>query len=170
MKTFLVLFLAPLFVTTAVFGQAAAEPASAFGLAPSAPPALAPGSGGSLMPEGLPDLDKSPRKEGDKPSKDKTAVAEDALQSRIKVHNARIKALRDPAVQAEWNKSLLAKTDYEKREIMTNYYTLLCARMAKIDGTLEAQLAALKSGYLSAFEQTRIAPTVPPQVARGGRN
>lgn len=169
MKKSFVLFLVPLLAAPALFAQAPAEPASSFGLAPSAPPAQSPGTEASLMPDGLPSLDKSPLSK-EKARTDKTAVADDALQKKIKLREIKTKALRDPAVQAEWDKAAVAKTDYEKREIMKNYYRLLSALMVKMDATLKTDIETLRDSYLGDLEQKRIAPTVPPEVARAGRN
>jgi hypothetical protein len=122
------------------------------------------------MPDALPPLDKSPLNKEPKKPTDKTAAAEDALQKRIKLREAKTKALRDPAVQAEWEKSLKAKTDYDRREILTNYYTLLCARMVKIDGSLKTEIDTLRDTYISEITQKRVAPTVRRETTRGSRN
>ena len=170
MKKTPALLLVSLLTAPALFAQAPAEPASSFGLAPSAPPQQPPASAASLMPEGLPPLDKSPLSKQEKTRPDKTAIAEDALLKRIKIREAKTKALRDPAIQAEWEKSLVAKTDYEKREILKNYYTMLCARMVKIDGSIQTEVEALRDSYISDISQKRIAPTVPRLAGRAGRN
>jgi hypothetical protein len=170
MKKMFSLVLIPLLAAPALLAQAPAEPASSFGLAPSAPPEQPPGSPASLMPEGLPPLDKSPLSKGEKNRTDKTAIAEDALRKRIKLREIKTKALRDPAIQAEWEKSLAARTDYEKRAIMTNYYNLLFDRMLKIDATLKTEIDALRDSYISDVTQKRVAPTEPPKTARSARN
>lgn len=170
MKKMLSLVLIPFLAAPALLAQAPAEPASSFGLAPSAPPEAPSGSPASLMPEGLPPLDKSPLGKGEKNRPDKTAIAEDALRKRIKLREVKTKALRDPAIQAEWEKSLVARTDYEKRAILTNYYKLLAERMLKIDGTLKTEIEALKDSYISDVTQKRVAPTEPPKAARNARN
>ena len=166
MKTLHVLFLLPLAAAPALWAQAAPEPSSPFRLTPSAPPPSS--SDVSLMPEGLPPLDKSPL--SDKSPKDKTAAAEDTLRQRVKLREAKTKAMHNPAIQAEWDKSLVAKTDYEKREILKNYYKLLSAQMVKIDGSIKTEIEVFRDSRLSDLTQTRIAPTVPPQAPRAGRN
>lgn len=98
-----------------------------------------------------------------KPKRDSaTAAAEDELKQRVRLREARTKALRDPAVQAEWARANEVKTDYEKRAALTSYYKLLYGRMAKIDVSLKAPADKLLKQSLAQFAQTRIAPTQPP--------
>ncbi len=170
MKNTPALFFVSLLAAPTLFAEAPAEPASVFGLAPSAQPSQTAPSPASLMPEELPPLDKSPLGKKEKTRPDKTAVAEDALKQKIKMREVKTKALRDPAVQAEWEKARVAKTDYEKRQIMTNYYKLLYGRMEQIDGSLKTEIETLRDTYISDVTQRRIAPTVPPETARASRN
>jgi len=167
-------FLAILLTVAAPLRLLAAEPASAFGLAPSKPDSLLPeGQGGlPLIPDGLPSLDKPPTTEKkEKPEKSekqsKTSAAEDALRDQIKLRVAKTKAQSDPALQALWDSREHARNDYEQREIMTNYYTQLCARIAKIDKTLKQDVIdSLRERYVSKYDQNKIAPTVPPAAAK----
>lgn len=99
-----------------------------------------------------------------------TADAEDQVKTRIRMREAKTKAQRDPAVQAEWDRSNAVKTDYEKREVLKGYYKLLAARMTKVDPTLKAAINIQLQQSLAGLEQTRIAPTQPPaSVAVGPR-
>lgn len=172
MKKLPAFLFATLLASTASLRLSAAEPASAFGLTPSKPDTLLPeGQGGlPLIPDTLPPLDQPPSTKEKKEKKEKnstTSDAEDALRERIKLRMAKTKAQSDPELQALWDSLSKARTDYEYREILTKYYTQLCARMGKIDKTLKKEnLDALREAYLSNFDQSRIAPTVPPEVAR----
>jgi len=169
MKHLPVSFFVILLAAAAPLRLAAQAPASPFGLTPSQPDSLLPeGQGGlPLIPDGMPPLDVSPLGKGKKEKKSATAAADDALRDRIKLRVAKTKAQSDPALQAIWDSSFKARTDFEQREIMNNYYTQLCARIAKIDKTLPKEtIDSLKSGYLSSYDQTRIAPTVRADAAR----
>jgi hypothetical protein len=146
-----------------------AQEPSAFGLAPGAAPAKTE----SLIPEGLPLIPDSlpspdaPKAGDDQPEKkSKTSEAEDALRAQIKLRVAKTKAQSDPELQELWDSRLKAKSDYEQREIMTNYYNRLCDRIAKIDKTLDKEVVeSLRQRYVTGYDQTRIAPTVPPAGA-----
>jgi hypothetical protein len=94
-----------------------------------------------------------------------TAQAEDELKQRIRLREARTKALRDPAVQAEWTRANEVKTDYERREALRNYYKLLYGRMVKLDSSLKSPVDKLLKQSLSTLDQDHIAPTQPPASA-----
>lgn len=160
-------FLAILLTVAASSHLAAADPVSAFGLTPAKPDSLLPeGQGGlPLIPDALPDTGKEKKEKPEKQSK--TSAAEDALRDLIKLRAAKSKAQSDPELQALWDSRLKARTDYEQREILTKYYTQLCALIAKIDKTLKPEvIESLRSRYVSGYDQTRIAPTVPPETFR----
>jgi hypothetical protein len=157
-------FFAVLLASIAPLRLSAVEPASPFGLTPGNPNSLLPeGEGGlPLIPNEMPPLDVEKKEK-----KSATSLADDALRERIKLRLAKSKAQGDAELQALWDSSLKARTDFEQREILTKYYTLLCARIAKIDKTLSKEtIDTLRAGYLSRYDQTRIAPTVPPTAAR----
>jgi hypothetical protein len=104
----------------------------------------------------------------------KTQVAEDAVKQRIQYRLAKNKAVRDPAVVAALETAQRAKTDLEKREAMKRYYTLLNARIRKIDGSV-AKVAREREEYSTRrLEQTRIDPTEPldpdERTVRQGRD
>ena len=61
------------------------------------------------------------------------------------MREAKTKAQRDPAVQAEWDRAIEARTDYEKREALKSYYKMLYGRIAKIDPTLKKPIEALET-------------------------
>ncbi len=167
MKHLPVSFLAILLTTTAPLCLLAQEPASSFGLTPAKPDSLLPeGQGGlPLIPESIPATEKPSKEKKEK--KSATTAAEDALRDQIKLRVAKSKAQNDPELQALWDSTYKAQTDYEQREIMTKYYTQLCARIAKIDKTLKKEVIdSLRERYVSSYDQNRIAPTQPPQTAR----
>ena len=150
---------------------AAAEPESAFGLAPSAAPQIQPSAPSSLplIPESPEPLEKPAK--ADKPATatatDRTAVAEDLLKKKIALRQARMKAERDPKLQAVWQQALDAKTDFEQRKIFIDYYTSLVDRIVKFNpGMTKAEIETLRTQYTGRFFQVRIAPTIDPAIAR----
>ena len=86
---------------------------------------------GTALPEG-----PGPTKAGKKDKKSSTESTETDVAERIRFREAKTKALRDPAVQAQWQRSTRAETDFEKREALKSYYSLLFARIGRIDRTL----------------------------------
>ncbi len=165
MKKLPALLLATFFAASVPAWPQAAEPPSAFGLTPAKPDSLLPeGQGGlPLIPENMPALEQKASEFKEKAEKKSaTSAAEDALRDRIKLRVAKTKAQSDPELQEIWASTFKAKTDQEQRDIYTKYYTLLCERIAKIDKTIKKEdIAALKNGYLTSYDQTRIAPTEP---------
>jgi hypothetical protein len=106
-----------------------------------------------------------------KPKKDSaTAAAEDELKQRIRLREARTKALRDPAVQAEWARAQEVKTDYERREALRSYYKMLYGRMVKLDSSLKAPADKLLKQSLATLDQDHIAPTQPPATVSAPAN
>ena len=91
-----------------------------------------------------------------------TAAAEESVKERIRIREAKTKAQRDPAIQAEWAYSNQVKTDYEKRQALQNYYQLLYTRMAKIDPSIKLATEVLLKASLAELKQSKIAPTLPP--------
>lgn len=153
----------------------AAEPDSAFGLAPSAGPRLSPAPppgapGIPLIPETVQPAEK-PDKGADRPQKDRTAVAEDKMKHRIEVRLARNKAEREPDLQALKAKAYAARTDYEQRKLFIEYFTALADRMGKIDPALrKEEIEELKARYSGPYYQVRISPTVDPDTFRTKHN
>ena len=123
-----------------------------------------------LIPEIPIPQDRPPRNPGvESPIKTKrssaTAAAEDELKQRIRLREARTKALRDPAVQAEFARANEVKTDYERREALRNYYKLLYGRMVKLDSSLKSPVDKLLKQALNTLDQDHIAPTQQPATA-----
>jgi hypothetical protein len=143
-------------------------------LMPSKPAQLLPPPIGlPLIPEMPVPQERPPGRSVESPIKKRdsaTADAEDQIKLRIRLREAKTKAQRDPAVQAEWDRSNAVKTDYEKRAVLKGYYKLLAARMTKVDPTLKGAIDKQLQESLARLEQNRIAPTQPPaSVAAGPR-
>jgi hypothetical protein len=122
-----------------------------------------------LIPE-LPEPTELPRQrdtgdlpaaEAQQPKPSVTAAAIEAQKARVRFREAKTKALRDPAIVAEWENSRRARTDFEKRESLKRYFNLLYTRMKKLDGTLETQIEQQQRRSLARLEQRRIEATEP---------
>ena len=109
---------------------------------------------------------EEPKKKEAKESKEKpnkTEAAADEMATRVRFRQAKTRALKDPAVQAEWAKSERAHTDFEKRAALKRYYTLLYARMQSIDGSLKKEIATHQTFSIRRLEQTRVEATEAPE-------
>ena len=169
LKRLLALLLFSVLATRLAFAQESAPSGTGLDLIPAAPgQQINPDAELPLIPD-IPESVRKPAREVTQRPNSKTAAADDALQERIRMRAAKTKALRDPAVQAEWEKAQAAPTDYEKREGLKSYYRALYSRMLRIDGSLKAPIEESKKRALARLEQTRIAPTVPPEAARASR-
>ncbi|TCO91996.1 hypothetical protein EV701_107278 [Chthoniobacter flavus] len=187
MKKLTTPLLATLFALSAAGRLTAADPDSAFGLAPSAAPQLpqvnpapapAPATSLPLIPEAPQQSLEKPTNPaatatGDAATKaakslgDKTAAEEDKLKKKIALQQAKTKAARDPELQAIYKQALAAPTDFEQRKLFIDYYNGLVDRMAKFNPKLaKEEVAALRSQYTGRFFQTRIAPTIDPATFR----
>lgn len=141
--------------------QAAPENSGRLQLAPATPPAATPAIEPevTLIPEQVAPKPKPVENKLD--AKSKTEQSAEEAAERIHFREARIKALRDPKVQAEWDRSNKAKTDLEKREALKAYYKLLYAQILKIDPTVKKTAALRETASVHRLEQTRIDPTEP---------
>lgn len=83
------------------------------------------------------------------------------LDLRIRYRQAQSKAAADPAIQAFWEESRLAVTDYAKREAMKSYYQRLFKKMLAIDKGIAPLVEDRQRYALRRLEQTRIDPTDP---------
>jgi len=172
MKTLTTPILATLLALSASGRLAAADPESSFGLAPSAAPQLP-----QVNPSSLPLIPETPQQnlekprinphQADIPHGDKTSMAEDKLKITIALRQARIKAERDPALQAIYVKALAAHTDFEQRKLFIDYYNGLVDGIVKFNpGMTKEAVDELRNEYVSRFVQKRIAPTIDPAIAR----
>ena len=119
-----------------------------------------------LIPEParLPEPPKERRsEEPEKSKRSKTEIAGDDMQERIKFRELKIRAEKDPAVVAEWERAHLTKTDYERRAALTSYFKLLYGRMQKLNSDKKVgKLITVEQGRsIHRLEQTRVAPTEP---------
>ncbi|MEO8351396.1 MAG: hypothetical protein ABI680_06670 [Chthoniobacteraceae bacterium] len=122
-------------------------------LIPDTPPALDLPKPGEAIPQ-PPDISRELNSE-------RAAAVENELRNRIRLRQIKTKALRDSKIQADWDRAQTARTDYEKRAALTDYYTRLYDRMTKLDNSLKGQIKALRSESLRRVRQHRIAPTEP---------
>lgn len=92
---------------------------------------------------------------------DRTTAAQDELNARIKMRELKTKLDRDPKIASEFERANSAKTDYEKREALRSYYTMLYDRIGKADSSLKKRAQEAKERLTHRLDQTRIAPTEP---------
>lgn len=140
--------------------------------APSDDPDLTKGQPGKLKP--VPGRIENPlKKEKAKPMPGSTAdrprtrttlkppaTASD-LDLRIRFRKAQSRAASEPAIQALWEESRVAVTDYDKREALKGYYELLFKRMLALDKGIAPLVEDRKQYNLRRLSQTRIEPTDP---------
>ena len=117
-----------------------------------------------LIPE-APEPTERPRTSGrDEPRQEKKSSTEQAsneMKERIRYREVKTRALKDPAIQAEWERAHLVGTDFEKRETLKKYYKMLYTRMARIDKTLKKRIDEQEQTAIRRLTQTRIDPTEP---------
>lgn len=83
------------------------------------------------------------------------------LDARIRYRQAHSKAQNEPAVQALWQESREATTDYLKRDALRRYYKLLYQRILKHDKGLSPLVEERQRVSLRRLDQTRVEPTDP---------
>jgi hypothetical protein len=169
---------ATLFALAASSQFAAADPQSAFGLAPTSEslqpsqPAQAPqpSTGNPLIPEAVQPLEKAAA-DAAKQKDNQTVIEDDKLHKRVKIRQALTKAQRDPHLQAIMARAYKVDTDFEQRQIFIDYYNGLCALVLKIDPTLNKDdVEAMRKLYTGRYYEARIAPTVDPATFRKKQN
>ena len=106
-------------------------------------------------------IDQPGAGKGEKVRPNKTQVAADDVADRIRLRSAKTKALRNPKVQAEWERADKARTDLERREALKRYYSLLYDCIDKTDPTLKKLTALRRISARHRLEQTKIDPTEP---------
>ena len=125
------------------------------GLIPETPePATKPKGSAIPQPQSLPS-----RKASDAPAR--TSAAEDEMAARIRLRQLKSRVLREPKVQQLVAKAETAPTDYEKREALKEYYTVLYGRIEKLDGSLKKRTTMLRKQAIHRLTQTKIDPTDP---------
>ncbi len=83
----------------------------------------------------------------------------DALRQAVRLREAKTRALQDPAIIAEKAVADQARTPEGRRTAMRNYYTLLYAKMGKLDKSLKTALEKELAGDLRRLEQRRVYPS-----------
>lgn len=121
----------------------------------------------TLIPEMIEPVEKPQGTEIPQPTKpaepaNRTAIAANLLETLVRFRNVQNRVVKEPAVQAEWDTSESARTDYEKRAALRRYYQLLYARMEKIDGSLKPLIEERREVALRRLRQHKIDPTQPP--------
>ncbi len=122
-------------------------------LIPDTPPALDLPPPGEAIPQ-PPDITQELKSE-------RAAAVENELRNRIRLRQIKTKALKDPRIQADWERAQTARTEFEKREALKDYYTTLYDRMTKLDSSLKGQIKDLRTESLRRLRQHRMAPTEP---------
>jgi len=124
--------------------------------------------GGRLKPAGsvLPDDVPPPTKRGPDQPRTRTALKPPTtsadLDLRIRYRQARTRSATDPAVQAAWEDSRVAKTDFDKREAMKRYYNTLYKKMLALDKSIAPLVTERQRVALHRLDQTRVEPTQEP--------
>ena len=81
---------------------------------------------------------------------------------KIEYRQAKTRALQNPQVAALWKSSQSAKTDSEKREILSQYYTLLFKEIRRINPALANYVNQLEAGYLDQLRRLQQPPPPAP--------
>lgn len=126
---------------------------------PLAPPPPPESDALPLIPE---DIELGDRPKGTalaEPKKNKTSEAENELGARIRMRELKTRALRDPKVRAEWDRAQTARTDAEKRDALTGYYTQLYAKITEFDSSLKKRVDVLKQASIKRITQRNVAPS-----------
>jgi type IV secretory pathway VirB10-like protein len=128
---------------------------------PLAPPPISESEALPLIPEGV-EQREQPRGTGTalaEPKKNKTSEAENELTARVRMRELKTRALRDAKVRAEWERAQTARTDAEKRDALTAYYTQLYTKMGEFDGSIKKRADLLKETSIRRITQRRVAPS-----------
>ena len=83
------------------------------------------------------------------------------LDARIRFRKAHSRALSDPKIQALWEESRVVPTDYQKRDALRRFYTVLYKRMISLDRGIAPLVQERQRVSLRRLDQTRIEPTDP---------
>jgi hypothetical protein len=83
------------------------------------------------------------------------------LDARIRFRQAHTRASNEPAIQALWQESRQAPTDYQKRDALRRYYSTLYKRIVTFDKGIKPLVDERQRVSLRRLDQTRIDPTDP---------
>jgi hypothetical protein len=87
------------------------------------------------------------------------------VEDNIKYRQAKTKALRDEKIQEVLASVDTVKTDPEKRAQLKQYYTLLAAKILKIDGSIKKLVATRLQESLNQLDQHKVRPEEYPEQA-----
>src|SRR5947208_1054370 len=94
------------------------------------------------------------------------SLGKEADQRRLHIEWRELKnrVVNDPSVRAAKAVALAARTDLEKRDRLSNYYTVHYDRMSALASSAEMKLAlnAWKTLYFKAIDQPRVRPSPTP--------
>ena len=83
------------------------------------------------------------------------------MAARIRLRQLKTRVLQEAKVQELLAKAQTAPTDYERREDLKAFYTLLYTRIEKLDGTLKKRATNLRNTSIHRLAQTKVDPTDP---------
>src|SRR4030095_2199460 len=86
---------------------------------------------------------------------DRTTAAENELAARVRLRELTTRVRQEPNVAAEWDRAQTARTDFDKRDALKNYYKLLYDRIVKLDPTLQKRVAEMRTKSLHRLSETR---------------
>ena len=117
----------------------------------AAPDIPKPKGSGEDVEAAAPDAQSTPKLD---PSN--TFEAEKLLHERIRLRQLYTHVLNDPETQYEWDAAHKAKTDPERRQLLTVYYTHLYDKMAKMDPSLAESISDRKASALWRLKYPRL--------------
>ena len=90
-----------------------------------------------------------------------------SLDKRHRYQTARYRAMNDPEVQEALVLSQTARTDRQLREALRRHYTLLFARMRKLDSTIESLIQEREAAALGPLQEpSRVTTTAAKNKAQ----
>ena len=116
----------------------------------------------SVLPDDVPPLAKRDANQPHTRTALKPPTTSADLDLRIRYRDARTRSATDPTVQAAWEDSRAAKTDFDKREAMKRYYNTLYKKMLALDKSIAPLVTERQRAALHRLDQTRIEPTIDP--------
>ncbi len=112
-----------------------------------------------LIPESPTPTGKRKENRPIKEKKSETEQATEKMGDRVRFRLAQNKAVNDPAVQAQFERIHLMRTDSERRTEWKAYYKLLFAKMNRLDGSLKAQIELAERKAVDRVTQKRLTPS-----------
>ncbi len=135
--------------------EAASSPAQ------TSPGAALPGDEISLIPPLPPPPPAAERDARQKLARSTTAKTVDLMKQQIRMRQLKTILSRNPVIVEAQERAATARTDPEKRVALRNYYTLLFARMEKMEGSLAAPIAERRKRVFNLLDQKRLGVADP---------